>query len=251
MDVAPGLRRFRGRHVRSQWGQARGLAAGTTWQGRGSGTPEAGTATEAALVIEAETGTATLCRTPTTGRPAPITTGLIMIRRFTRCEAHRRTTVDATRGTMSTFERLLQCCPDKQQASKENPKKVPESDLRSDNILETKTLKMWFLSCVILLHYCLHFTADQPPIHQPCLPLGQIMFPAKNLPVSLSIDAPVCCRANISKNICNWRNFCDKINAQNKISSDFNTVGTFSKYVWHIHNVETLLKSCLEFLPCM
>ena len=37
-------------------------------------------------------------------------------------------------------------------------------------------------------------------------------------------------------------------NTQNKISSAFNTVDMFSMYLWHVHNVETLLKLRLAIL---
>ena len=43
-----------------------------------------------------------------------------------------------------------------------------------------------------------------------------------------------------------WRNFCKQFHAWNEIFLDFNTVDMFSKYVWHIHNLETLLKLFLE-----
>ena len=44
------------------------------------------------------------------------------------------------------------------------------------------------------------------------------------------------------KNVCNWCSFCTKNNASIKISSNFNIADMFSKYVWCVHNVETLLK---------
>ena len=50
---------------------------------------------------------------------------------------------------------------------------------------------------------------------------------------------------NNFKNVRNWRSVCQKNNTPNEISSGFNTVDMFSMYVWHVHNVETLLKLVL------
>ena len=47
---------------------------------------------------------------------------------------------------------------------------------------------------------------------------------------------------NNFKNVRNWRSICRKNNTPNEISPGFNTVDIFSMYVWHVHNVETLLK---------
>ena len=47
---------------------------------------------------------------------------------------------------------------------------------------------------------------------------------------------------NNFKNVRNWRSICRKNNTPNKISPGFNTLDMFSMYVWHVHNVETLLK---------
>ena len=43
----------------------------------------------------------------------------------------------------------------------------------------------------------------------------------------------------------NWRSVSRKNNTPNEISSGFNAVDMFSMYVWHVHNVETLLKLVL------
>ena len=50
------------------------------------------------------------------------------------------------------------------------------------------------------------------------------------------------------KNVCNWRSFCTKNNASNNILLDFNAVNMFSRYLWHVHNVESLLKVFFGFL---
>ena len=47
---------------------------------------------------------------------------------------------------------------------------------------------------------------------------------------------------NNFKNVRNWRSICRKNNTPNEISPGFNTVHMSSMYVWHVHNVETLLK---------
>ena len=58
---------------------------------------------------------------------------------------------------------------------------------------------------------------------------------------------PICCFwAIISKTSVTDAVFAEKNNTQNKISSGFNTVDMFSMYLWHVHNVETLLKLFLS-----
>ena len=49
-------------------------------------------------------------------------------------------------------------------------------------------------------------------------------------------------KGNNFKNVRNWRSICRKNNTPNEISAGFNTLDMFSMYVWHVHNVETLLK---------
>ena len=53
---------------------------------------------------------------------------------------------------------------------------------------------------------------------------------------------------NYFKNVRNWRSFGQKNNTPNEISSGFNAVDMFSMYVWHAHNVKTLLKLVLGIL---
>ena len=52
-------------------------------------------------------------------------------------------------------------------------------------------------------------------------------------------------QGNNFKNVRNWRSLCQKNNTPNEISSGFNVVDMFSMYVWHVHNVKTLLKLVL------
>ena len=53
---------------------------------------------------------------------------------------------------------------------------------------------------------------------------------------------------NNFKNVRNWRSICQKNNTPNEISAGFNTLDMFSMYVWHVHNVETLLKLFSDIL---
>ena len=131
----------------------------------------------------------------------------MFVARFTLCEAHRRTTVGATRGTMSTFD----------------PEKGDKSDLRGDYVqvtpgwdikwtattwqitarqylLKPKPWKWGFLSCFTPVHCRLRWI--QCPILFSCF----IHWPADN-PAAMSSSGvnvliPIC--LSISPSLCGY-----------------------------------------------